>query len=148
MRRIYTLSIFSLVIILLVFAISKLFNTETHYKQVDISGNIVKAEVADTTTKRMEGLMFKKSLPENQGMIFIFGKEGHPGIWMINMSFPIDILWINKNLKIVHIVEDAQPCKINCVTHLPNEKALYVLEVNSGFVAKNKLHTGNSIAIV
>ncbi len=147
MRKIYTLSIFSLVIILLIFAISKLFNTDAHYKQVEISGNIVKAEAADTTAKRMEGLMFKKTLPQNQGMIFIFDKEGHPGIWMMGMSFPIDIIWINKDFEIVDIAENAKPCIISCPVHVPEKKSVYVLEVNSGFVKENNISVGDVVRI-
>jgi len=150
MKKIKTLgllSILSLLIIIPVLIITKLIPAEVQYKTVKISGVTVKAEVADNPLKRIEGLMSKKTLPDNEGMLFIFDDENYHGIWMMNMTFSIDILWINKDLKIIDIVEGAQPCKINCPIYLPNEKALYVLEVNSGFVSKNKLQTGNSIGI-
>ena len=134
-------------VILLVLLLVKLLPPETTYKTVKISNVTVKAEVADTALKQTVGLMDKKSLPQNQGMIFIFDNEGYTGIWMINMSFPIDIIWIDKNLKIVDIVKDAQPCAFDCIVYYPSQKSLYVLEVNSGFVSKNKVEIGDSIKI-
>ncbi len=141
------LSILGLLILIPILLIIKLVPSETHYKTVKISDVSIKAEVADTLAKRIEGLMSKKVLPDNQGMLFIFNEENHHGIWMMNMSFPIDILWINEDLEIVDIMDDVQPCKINCPVYLPDERALYVLEVNSGFTKKNKLQIGDTITI-
>lgn len=141
------LSVVGLLIIIPTLFIIRFIPSETHYKIVKISNVDIKAEVVDTIPKRIEGLMSKKNLPANEGMLFIFNEENHHGIWMMNMSFPIDILWINKDLEIVDIIEDAQPCKFNCPVYLPDEKAMYVLEVNSGFVTENKLQPGDSITI-
>jgi len=141
------LSVLGLLVIIPTLLIIRFLPSETHYKTVKISDINIKAEVADTTLKRIEGLMSKKTLPDNEGMLFIFGEENYHGIWMVNMSFSIDIIWVNKNLEIVDITEDVQPCKINCPVYLPDERALYVLEVNSGFTKKNKLQIGDTIAI-
>lgn len=150
MKKIKILGLFSILGLLVVIPaifIIRLLPTETHYKTIKISTTVVKAEVADTPLKQIEGLMSKKTLPDSQGMFFIFNKEYNHAIWMMNMSFPIDIIWISKDLKIVDIVEGALPCRINCPVYAPDEKALYVLEVNSGFVARNKLRTGDSVAV-
>ncbi len=141
------LSILVLAIIVPTLFIIKLIPSDTSYKTVKIANVSIKAEVADTSLKRMEGLIPKKSLPSNQGMLFIFNQEDYHGIWMMNMSFPIDILWINKDLEIVDVAESVPPCKFNCPVYFPNEKALYVLEVNSGFIKKNKIELGNSVSI-
>ena len=141
------LSIFSLLVIIPLLLINRLTQNEIHYKTVKLSGMTIKAEIADTPLKQTVGLMSKKTLPLNGGMLFIFNEEKHHGIWMRNMSFPIDIVWINKNLEIVDIVESAQPCRINCPIYLPDEKASYVLEVNAGFSKKNQLQIGDMISI-
>lgn len=133
--------------ILIIFFLVKLIPTETTYKTVKIGNATIKAEVADSVQKQVQGLMFRESLPSNNGMLFVFQNEGYPGIWMINTSFPIDIIWIGKDMKITEIVGDAQPCMVNCTTYFPSEKALYVLEVNTGFVAKNKIRAGSSVSI-
>jgi uncharacterized membrane protein (UPF0127 family) len=141
------LGIFSLLIVIPILLLLKLTPNEAQYKTVKISNASVRAEIADTQSKMIEGLMSKKTLPDNEGMLFIFNDESRHGIWMMNMNFPIDIIWIDKDLKIIDIAEDAQPCKFNCPIYKPDSKALYVLEVNSGFVSKNKLQTGDSIRI-
>lgn len=141
------LSIFSLLIVIPILLLLKLTPNEAQYKTVKISNIDIKTEVADTTAKRIEGLMSKKILPDNEGMLFIFNEENYHGIWMMNTSFPIDIIWIDKDLKIVDIVEDAQPCKFNCPIYRPDSKASYVLEVNSGFTKKNKLQIGDYSSI-
>lgn len=141
------LAIFGMLITVPTLLIMKFLPSDVHYKTVKVSGSAVRAEVADTTPKRIEGLMSKKVLPEDEGMLFIFNSEGHHGIWMMNMSFSIDILWIDENLRVVDIAESAQPCKFNCPVYLPDEKSLYVLEVSSGFIKENNIQLGDSVSI-
>jgi len=89
--------------------------------------------------------MFKKSLPEDEGMLFVFDEEGYHGFWMMNMSFPIDIIWINNEKKVVDIVKNAQPCKFSCPSYKPKEKAMYVLEVNANFTEEHGIRIGSYI---
>jgi len=115
------------------------------YTTVKIRGTEIKAEIADTLMKRMKGLMFRKILPESEGMLFVFDKEDYHGFWMMNMSFPIDIIFVNKNKEVVDIIKNAQPCKLSCSTYRPKEKAIYVLEVNANFTEKNGIEIGSSL---
>lgn len=117
----------------------------TKYTNVKIGNTEVRAEIADTIIKRTKGLMFRKSLPENEGMLFVFDKEDYHGFWMMNMSFPIDIIWINKDKKVVDILKDAQPCGLICSTHKPKEKTMYVLEVNANFTEKHGIKVGSTL---
>lgn len=84
--------------------------------------------------------MFRESLPNDQGMLFIFEEERRYRFWMMNMTFNLDIIWLDSNGKVVHIVEDAEPCidvkHTSLCSYSPDEAAKYVLEVNSGFVKK------------
>ena len=143
----FIVTILIIPVLLLILFFLKLIPTETTYKTVKIGNTTVKAEVADTLQKQTEGLMGRSSLSSNNGMLFVFQTENYPGIWMFNVNFPIDIMWIDKGMKITDIVQNAPPCTLNCTTYLPSEKSLYVLEVNSGFIAKNKIKVGNSIII-
>ncbi len=114
--------------------------------RVTIGSTVVQAEVADTLPKQIKGLMFRKSLGENAGMLFPFGYDGFHGIWMANMSFPLDIIWINSEGRIVDIVKDAPPCGIICSTvYRPSETARYVLEVNAGFADGHGIKIGNIV---
>lgn len=118
------------------------------YVKIKIGRKTIKAEVADTPAKMIVGLTKKKQMSFDEGMLFVLRKEGYPGFWMFNMSFPIDILWIDKNFRIVDITKDAKPCIINCKIYKPKEKVLYVLEVKSGFVDKYGVEEGTKIKIL
>lgn len=106
-------------------------------------GKSVKVEIAKTEEERVLGLMFRHSIPEDRGMLFIFEKEDFQSFWMKNCFFPLDLIFIDKNGKIVDIKENFQPCKEDpCPTYKSKEKALYVLEVQGGFCRKNNITTG------
>jgi len=122
-----------------------IFQPKTVNKKVIIGDVQIDAEVADTLPKQIKGLMFRKSLPEKSGMLFVFGKEDYYSIWMMNMSFPIDIIWIDSNHKIVEIVKDAPPCGIICKSYQPKVKASFVLEVNSGFIDRYSVKIGDTV---
>jgi uncharacterized protein len=67
----------------------------------------------------------------------VFDREGYQGFWMKEMNFPIDIVWLNKDKKIVHIEHnvspDTYPKIFNPNNEFNNEKSLYVLETNANF---------------
>ena len=131
------------VIVLLIIIFLK--KSPTKYTNVKIGDTEVRAEIADTLIKRTKGLMFRKSLSENEGMLFVFDKEDYHSFWTMNMSFPIDIIWINKEKKVVDIEKNAQPCRLSCSTYKPKEKAMYVLEVNANFTEKHGIEIGSSL---
>ncbi len=133
----FEIIILSGVIVLLIILYLK--KSPVKYTNVKVGNTEVKAEIADTPLKRAKGLMFRKSLPEDEGMLFIFNEEDYHSFWMMNMSFPIDIIWINNEKKVVDIVKNAQPCKIPCTSYRPKEKAMYVLEVNANFTEEHKI---------
>ena len=116
-------------------------------KRVCIKDVCVYAEVVDTESARQRGLMFRENLPEGRGMFFVFEAQGRYGFWMKNMKFPIDIIWIDEEKKIVDIKPDCLPCQEACEISSPRDKALYALEVCAGFTRRNKIETGDIISI-
>jgi len=121
---------------------------ETKYARINVGNTEVKAEIADTPLKQARGLMFRKLLPENEGMLFIFDNEDYHGFWMMNTSIHLDIIWINKDMEIVHIEKNVQPCGILCPVYKPKEKAKYVLEVNAGFVERHRVEVSHFIELL
>jgi len=110
------------------------------------SGTKITAEVADTPSKRLVGLMFRDQLPHNQGMLFIFENTDFHGIWMKNCRIPLDILWLDQSRKVIHTEENVPPCQFDpCHIYYPLQKALYVLELNTGLIAKEKIRLGAHI---
>lgn len=106
----------------------------------------IEVEIADTDNERQRGLMYRESLPEDKGMLFIFDYKAPHSFWMKHMNFPLDILWIDKDKKIVDIKTNAPPCNEICESLIPGDKAFYVLEVNAGFAKKNKIRMGDRVS--
>lgn len=117
---------------------------------VIINGNKVNVEVVTTPASMARGLMFRKYLAENAGMLFIFGNSARHSFWMANTLIPLDIIWIDENKKIVDIKHNTPPCtadviKSYCTSYLPQAKAKYVLEVNGDWCNKNSVKIGDSV---
>jgi len=92
--------------------------------------------------------MSRESLEPNQGMLFIFEKEGEYPFWMKNTLIPLDIIWINGEKNVVFVSQNTQPCLEDpCPTIEPNEKAKYVLEINGGISKEMGLAVGDKIDI-
>lgn len=102
----------------------------------------IKIEVADTNTKRQQGLSGRASLGDNEGMFFVFGKPQRGGIWMKDMHFPIDIIWLDKDLFVVYIKQNAQPESYPEIFY-PQKDAQYVLEVNANFTKQHDILIGD-----
>ena len=107
----------------------------------------VNVEIADTPAERTKGLMFRQFLDENSGMLFIFENEDYYGFWMKNTLIPLDIIFIDRDLTIVDIIE-AEPCEEEpCESYSTTQYSRYILEVNQGFAARNNIEIGNKVTI-
>lgn len=143
------ISIFILIILALVlFAVSKDLNKKEYpdFSRAYIGNTTLSLLIADTDNERIKGLSGLESIEDNQAMLFIFSREGIYSFWMKDMNFPIDIIWINKDFKIVSIKENATPESYPEVFY-PEAKALYVIETNVGIVAKEGIKIGEAIEI-
>lgn len=108
----------------------------------------VSVEVVDNAIERAYGLMYRKELGENRGMLFIFEAEGNYPFWMKNTLIPLDMIWINNANQIVYIHKGAEPCTATfCPSINPNASARYVLEVNAGKADEMGLKVGDMIQI-
>jgi hypothetical protein len=116
--------------------------------KVCFKDNCFDVELAITQEEKMLGLMFRKSLARNRGMLFVFKEEEMSSFWMKNTLIPLDIIWINENKEAVFISENTQPCKEDfCPSIAPDKKAKYVLEINSGLSKEIGLKVGESMEI-
>ena len=99
--------------------------------------------------KRAIGLMFRDGIAENTCMLFIFPSEARQGIWMHNMRFAIDVIWLDSECRIVSLGKNLKPCKsvFGCKTYLPDGDAKYVIEMKAGTVNKNKIKKGLKVSI-
>ena len=139
------------VVILLIFLIScaRIPGKNLSVIFIDNGKNLIKinAEIADDNEERTRGLMFRKILDENSGMLFVFDDEDFQTFWMKNTLIPLDIIFIDNNFRIVDI-KNAAPCeKDPCSLYQSSMPAKYVLEVNSRFSDKNNIRVQNMITI-
>lgn len=111
------------------------------------NGKCFSLEVCRSHSERGKGLMFKESLDRESGMLFIYEKEGFHSMWMKNMRFPIDIIWIDANRQVVDIARNLKPCKSDyeCQGTKTKNKALYVLEINAGVADEIGVKVGDSV---
>lgn len=101
-------------------------------------------EIADDDYQIQTGLMYRKSMQDNQGMLFIFPEEAPRSFYMKNTEFALDIIFIDAKNKVVSIQKNAKPFD---ESSLPSEgPAQYVLEVNAGRTDSWNLKKGDSIS--
>lgn len=134
-----------LILVVAIVAFMFLFPFAKKTSEVLVGGVKVKAEIADNPLTQTKGLMFHKPLAEDEGMLFKFRHENYYAFWMINVSFPIDMIWIDSGKEIVYVVEHAEPCFLACKAYVPTAKAKYVLEVKAGFVKEHKVKVGDAV---
>jgi len=138
--------IFIILFFSVVFSLFLYFNSNEN--KVCFSENCFKVELALTQEELSKGLMFRESLDEDSGMLFIFPEENFHNFWMKNTLIPLDIIWINSDKKIIFIEHNVQPCLEEiCETYSSGEKALYVLELNSGKVDEVGLEIGDDVEL-
>ena len=106
----------------------------------DIHFNV---EVVRKKIERERGLMFRKSLNLNRGMLFIFTNESKVNMWMKNTLISLDIIFISKDYKIVDIINNAKAMSKDILTS--SVEAKYALEINAGLVKKLNIKIGNNI---
>lgn len=102
----------------------------------------LKVEIADTPEERVKGLSGRESLDENAGLLFIYDEPGIYGIWMKEMKFPIDAIWLDGNYRVVDIARDVQPDSFPKVFE-PSKPAKYILEVNASLAERNSIEIGD-----
>ncbi|MEZ0313999.1 MAG: DUF192 domain-containing protein [Myxococcota bacterium] len=101
---------------------------------------VVTVEIADSPTERSQGLMNRRTLGADQGMIFMFPSDEVQSFWMKNTLIPLDMIFVNSGLEVVGVVPDAEP--MTTTPRTVDAPAAYVVEVNGGFAAANGIAAG------
>ena len=99
---------------------------------------------------RARGYMFREKIGEREGMMFFFEKPGRHGFWMKNCLVSLDIVWIDEELRVVHIAADVPPCPETgqCPTTEPLRAGKYVLEFAAGTASAQGLALGDRVIIL
>ena len=101
---------------------------------------VVAVEIADSPAERSQGLMNRRTLATDHGMIFMFPADDVQSFWMKNTLIPLDMIFVNSALEVVGVVADAEP--MTTTPRTVDAPAAYVVEVNGGFAAANGIASG------
>lgn len=107
-----------------------------------VASHPLKVEVAASEAEREKGLMFRKSMPREEGMLFIFDDPGYYAMWMKNTLIPLSVAFVDRAGTILNI-EDMEPQTLD--THLAAGPALYAIETNKGWFESHKVHAGDKV---
>jgi uncharacterized membrane protein (UPF0127 family) len=112
---------------------------------IDTSGSVTKIDIqiAYTEFDRELGLMFRKSMNENQGMLFIFPDIGIRSFWMRNTLIPLDMIFVDSSKTILNIAKNTTP--YSDASYTSSGPAKYVVEVNGGYTDRHKITPGDRI---
>ena len=141
--------IISLIIVVIIPTMITVKNAHTQCKskkksEITIKGHRVFVEIADSEEERKRGLMWRKALDKNSGMLFIYKDSRIRYFWMKNTYISLDIAFIDTNLviKTIHTIEKTDDSTTLYSSYVPVQ---YVLEVNSGWLEQHNIHTGDTV---
>jgi uncharacterized membrane protein (UPF0127 family) len=124
-------------------------NTPASAVEIKFAGVILNVELAKTPQAQQMGLSGRVSMPPDHGMLFIFDSESNWGFWMKDMKFSLDIIWFDSNRRAVYIEQNLAPCTPqSCPIYSPPTIAMYVLEVNAGFIQVHNVTLGDAFSFV
>jgi uncharacterized membrane protein (UPF0127 family) len=115
---------------------------------VEIKGQRYTVEIADTPERQERGLMFRREMPRDHGMLFIFPEARWQSFWMRNCLIPLDILYFDAEGRFVSAHYNAPPCNAEyCPTYPSEGPAKYVLELNGGVGRDLNLVPGDRLTL-
>lgn len=115
---------------------------------VVLKGERFTVELAESRDKQALGLMFRESMPDDHGMLFLFPAEGKRSFWMKNTRIPLDIFYFDENLALVSVAENATPCRTRQCPGYPSKGlAKYVLELNAGKAGELDVQEGDVLEL-
>lgn len=113
------------------------------------SGALYALELALTPEDQANGLMFRESLPEKTGMLFVFPEPSPHHFWMKNTMIPLDMIWLDQSGKVLFVSANTPPCTADpCPTYGPDGPAKIVLEIAGGLAEKEGVKPGAVLKLV
>jgi uncharacterized membrane protein (UPF0127 family) len=149
LRKRNILAVLLAVVIISTVSTAYLLLRPANMPEIRIAGVTLIVELAKTPAEQSKGLSGRDNLPVDHGMLFVFDHEDLWGFWMIDMKFPLDIIWFNSDRQAVYVLKNLPPCTPQgCPVFEPPTKATYVLEVNTGFAQIHNVTLGTSFTFL
>lgn len=112
-------------------------------------GTAIKTEIVRSQDEQAQGMMFRKNLRADEGMLFPFNEMAPRGFWMFQTLIPLDIIWLDDNKRVVEISARTPPCPTSnaqrCPSYGGTAHSIYVLELASGRAAAHGLVIGSAL---
>lgn len=119
--------------------VSHLLSSQT---TVRLGDGVFQASLATTSQTREKGLSGTDQLAPDQAMLFVFDTNDRWGIWMKDMRYPIDVVWLDEEKQVVYSVSNMDPDSYPQV-FTPSQAARYVVEFAAGTIASKAIHAGS-----
>jgi uncharacterized membrane protein (UPF0127 family) len=133
-------------LLLSLLAFAGILGAGDRFVTVYIHDTAFQAEIADTPEKHARGLMFRTSLKEGFGMLFVFPDDEVRSFWMKNTLIPLDMIFLNSDRQVVDLYSSVPPCRADpCPSYTSALPARYVLEIAGGQAEKLHLEVGDKI---
>ena len=132
---IMTLVLATILYVAIVFVIDNMIGRT----KITIGDGVYSAKLATSQVDREKGLSKIPDFSGNQALLMVFPGDGLWGIWMKDMKFPIDIVWLDVSKKVVHIEQNVSPDTSTDVTYYPRVPSRYVLELSAGSVKSKNI---------
>ena len=105
--------------------------------------HVFNVEIADTPAKRQLGLQYRRELAQDRGMLFVFAAQQVQSFWMKDTPLPLDMIFINRERKIVGIVHEAVPFSLD--SRSVASPSQFVLEINGGLARRLEINAGDQV---
>lgn len=113
-----------------------------------VGENRLTVEIADTEEKRVQGLMFRQSIADDSGMLFVFDEVACHSMWMRNTRIHLDIIYLSSDRQVVDLYENVPPCpdsETSCPSYPSRSLAKYVLEIKGKRAQELKIKKGDTL---
>jgi uncharacterized membrane protein (UPF0127 family) len=119
---------------------------------VTIKGHTFSAEISKTVEQKVKGLMFRKELPDNSCMVFLYTEDSNRPIWMENTKIPLDVIWVSESGRVVEALENIPPCPVvynpgMCPEFGGEVPSRHFIEFPAGTIAKIGIKYGDNVVL-
>ena len=138
-------------LIVFLFVNSSFADVKFEKKKIRLAQKILSVEIADTPKKLARGLMYRKNLPKDHGMLFVFPDEKRRSFWMKNTFIPLSIGFFDSKRRLLEVAELSPPSTVllkKVATYYSKKSARYVLEMNKGWFKKNNVSQGQTFVFI
>jgi hypothetical protein len=120
---------------------------------IRIDQDVIKVEIAGSDADKQRWLMFREqALPFDSAMILVYKKPDLYSMWLLNIEYDLDLMWLDEEGSIIYMIKGASPCKntldaVNC-TYKNTKPAKYILAATSGFIDEHKITERSNMTII